>query len=135
MRILVVEDEPAIADFIERGLRAEGYTVTCVHDGAAAQMEALNGEYALVLLDVLLPKQSGLAVLEAIRARGSDLPVILLTARGEVEHKVEGLDKGANDYVVKPFSFEELMARVRAQLRRPGQADATALQVGDIRLD
>jgi DNA-binding response OmpR family regulator len=102
---------------------------------AAAQMEALNGEYALVLLDVLLPKQSGLAVLEAIRSRGSDLPVILLTARGEIEHKVEGLDKGANDYVVKPFSFEELMARVRAQLRRPGQADATALEVGDIRLD
>jgi DNA-binding response OmpR family regulator len=135
MRILVVEDEPAIADFIERGLRAEGYSVTCVHDGAAAQIEALNGEYALVLLDVLLPRQSGLAVLEAIRERGNDLPVILLTARGEVEHKVEGLDKGANDYVVKPFSFAELMARVRAQLRRPGQADAAELRVGDIRLD
>jgi DNA-binding response OmpR family regulator len=131
----VVEDEPAIADFIERGLRAEGYSVTCVHDGAAAQIEALNGEYALVLLDVLLPRQSGLAVLEAIRERGNDLPVILLTARGEVEHKVEGLDKGANDYVVKPFSFAELMARVRAQLRRPGQADAAELRVGDIRLD
>jgi DNA-binding response OmpR family regulator len=135
MHILVAEDEPAIADFIERGLRAEGYSVTCVHDGAAAQIEALNGDYALVLLDILLPKQSGLAVLAAIRERGSDVPVILLTARGEVEHKVEGLDKGANDYVVKPFSFEELTARVRAQLRRPNQAGADGLEVGDITLD
>jgi DNA-binding response OmpR family regulator len=135
MRILVVEDEPAIADFIERGLRAEGYSVSCVHDGAAAQVEALSGDYALVLLDVLLPKQSGLSVLEAIRRQRTDLPVILLTARGEVEHRVEGLDKGANDYVVKPFSFEELMARVRAQLRRPGQPGGTELEVGGIKLD
>jgi DNA-binding response OmpR family regulator len=135
MRILVVEDEPAIADFIERGLRAEGYSVTSVHDGARAQTEALGGDYALVLLDVLLPVQGGLAVLEAIRSQRADLPVILLTARGEVEHKVEGLDKGANDYVVKPFSFEELMARVRAQLRRPSQPDAAELEVGDIKLD
>jgi DNA-binding response OmpR family regulator len=131
----VVEDEPAIADFIERGLRAEGYSVSCVHDGVLGQAEALRGDYALVLLDVLLPKQSGLAVLEAIRGQRADLPVILLTARGEVEHKVEGLDKGANDYVVKPFSFEELMARVRAQLRRPSQADASELTVGDLKLD
>jgi DNA-binding response OmpR family regulator len=135
MRILVVEDEPAIADFIERGLRAQGYSVTCVHDGAQAEAEALSGEYALVLLDVLLPIQSGLAALEAIRAQRPELPVILLTALGEVDDKVEGLDKGANDYVVKPFSFEELMARVRAQLRRPSQPDSSQLRVGDIKLD
>jgi DNA-binding response OmpR family regulator len=135
MRILVVEDEPSIADFIDRGLRAEGYAVTCLHDGEAAEREALSGDFALVLLDVLLPKKSGLAVLNAIRERDADLPVILLTARGEIEHKVEGLDMGANDYVVKPFSFEELMARVRAQLRRPGQREAAGLEVGDIKLD
>jgi DNA-binding response OmpR family regulator len=135
MRILVVEDEPSIADFIDRGLRAEGYAVTCLHDGVAAEREALSGDFALVLLDELLPKKSGLAVLNAIRERDADLPVILLTARGETEHKVEGLDRGANDYVVKPFSFEELMARVRAQLRRPGQREAAGLEVGDIKLD
>jgi DNA-binding response OmpR family regulator len=135
MRILVVEDEPSIADFIDRGLRAEGYAVTCLHDGEAAEREALTGDFALVLLDVLLPKKSGLAVLNAIRERDADLPVILLTARGEIEHKVEGLDMGANDYVVKPFSFEELIARVRAQLRRPGQREAAGLEVGDIKLD
>jgi DNA-binding response OmpR family regulator len=135
MRILVVEDEPAISDFIERGLRAEGYAVGCARDGEAAELEALSGDYALVLLDVLLPKKSGLAVLKAIRARRANLPVILLTARGEIEHKVEGLDMGANDYMVKPFSFEELMARVRAQLRLPGQRAATELEVGDIKLD
>ena len=135
MRILVVEDEPAISDFIERGLRAEGYAVNCVRDGEEAELAALNGDYALVLLDVLLPKRSGLAVLKAIRKQRADLPVILLTARGEVEHKVEGLDMGADDYVVKPFSFEELTARVRAQLRQPGQRVATELQVGDIKLD
>ena len=135
MRILVVEDEPAISDFIERGLHAEGYAVNCVRDGEEAELAALNGDYALVLLDVLLPKRSGLAVLKAIRKQRADLPVILLTARGEVEHKVEGLDMGADDYVVKPFSFEELTARVRAQLRQPGQRVATELQVGDIKLD
>jgi DNA-binding response OmpR family regulator len=135
MRILVVEDERSIADFIERGLRSEGYVVTCAHDGEAAELEALTGDYALVLLDVLLPKKNGLAVLKSIRERDPGLPVILLTARGEVEHKVEGLDMGANDYVPKPFSLEELMARVRAHLRGPGQREASGLEVGDIRLD
>lgn len=135
MRILVVEDELAISDFIERGLRAEGYAVSCAHDGEAAELKALSGDYALVLLDVLLPKKNGLAVLKAIRARQADLPVIMLTARGEIGDRVEGLDMGANDYVVKPFSFEELMARVRAQLRQPGQRDAVELEVGDIKLN
>jgi DNA-binding response OmpR family regulator len=134
MRILVVEDERSIADFIERGLRSEGYAVTCAHDGEAAEVEALTGDFGLVLLDVLLPK-NGLEVLKSIRASQPELPVILLTARGEIEHKVEGLDMGANDYVVKPFSFEELMARIRAHLRRPDQRSAGGLEVGDIALD
>jgi DNA-binding response OmpR family regulator len=135
MRILVVEDERSIADFIERGLRSEGYSVTSVPDGERAELEALTGDFGLVLLDVLLPKKNGLDVLKSIRAKDSELPVIILTARGEIEQKVEGLDLGANDYVVKPFSFEELMARVRAQLRHPGQREAAGLEVGDLELD
>jgi DNA-binding response OmpR family regulator len=135
MRILVVEDERSIADFIERGLRSEGYAVTCAHDGEAAELEALSGDFGLVLLDVLLPKKNGLEVLKGLRARDAETPVILLTARGEVEHKVEGLDLGANDYIVKPFSFEELLARIRAHLRRPDQSAASGLEAGDITLD
>jgi DNA-binding response OmpR family regulator len=135
MRILVVEDERSIADFIERGLRSEGYAVTCAHDGEAGETEALTGDFGLVLLDVLLPKKNGLEVLKALRAQDAETPVILLTARGEIEHKVEGLDMGANDYIVKPFSFEELLARIRAHLRKPEQRAAAGLEVGDITLD
>ena len=135
MRILVVEDERAIADFIERGLRSEGYAVRCTRDGDSGLTEALTGDYGLVLLDVLLPGKNGLEVLKEIRRRDSELPVILLTALGETDQKVQGLDLGANDYVVKPFAFDELIARIRAHLRRPGQAEAAVLEVGDIRLD
>lgn len=135
MRILVVEDEPAIADFIERGLRAEGYVVSCAFDGEEAEQRASSGEFDLVLLDVLLPRRSGLDVLASIRRQAPELPVILLTARGEVEHKVEGLDRGANDYVTKPFAFAELLARVRAQLRAPTQRQSSVLEASDIRAD
>lgn len=135
MRILVVEDERTLAGFVEQSLQAEGYAVTVVHDGERAELEALAGDYGLVLLDVMLPGRSGLEVLDAIRARKPELPVIMVTARGAIEQRVEGLDRGANDYVTKPFSFEELLARVRAQLRNPGQREASALQAGDIRLD
>jgi DNA-binding response OmpR family regulator len=135
MRILVVEDEPAIAEFVESGLRADGYAVTCAHDGETGEHEAMTGDFALVVLDVLLPRKSGLEVLDAIRIRKPELPVILLTARGETEEKVEGLDRGASDYVVKPFSLEELLARVRAHLRSPNQRQAAGLEAGNIRLD
>ena len=130
MRILVVEDERTLAGFIEQSLQADGYAVTVAHDGEHGELEALTGDYGLVLLDVMLPGKNGLQVLDAIRARKPELPVIVLTARGAIEQKVEGLDRGANDYVTKPFSFEELLARVRAQLRMPTQREA-----GDIRLD
>ena len=135
MRILVIEDEQHVAGFIEQGLRAEGHAVTVCHDGDTGEAAALTGDYALVLLDLTLPGKDGLAVLEAIRARLPDLPVIVLTARAAVEQKVEGLDRGANDYVTKPFSFDELLARVRAQLRAPGQREASVLEAADIRMD
>ncbi len=135
MRILVIEDEPAIAELIERGLEAEGYPVTCAYDGDEGERQALTGDYGLVLLDVLLPKRGGLDVLRTVRTRRPDLPVIMLTARGETEDKVEGLDLGADDYLTKPFSFDELLARIRAQLRKPRQAEAAVLTAGPIRLD
>jgi DNA-binding response OmpR family regulator len=135
MRILVVEDEPAIAEFVERGLRSAGYVVDRAADGAEAERRALGGHYDLVLLDILLPEKDGLEVLGSIRERDRHLPVILLTALGEIEDRVRGLDRGATDYVVKPFSMEELLARVRAHLRRPHQATADVLEVGDLRLD
>jgi DNA-binding response OmpR family regulator len=135
MRILVVEDEPAIAEFVERGLRAAGYAVDRAADGAEAERRVLGGHYDLVLLDILLPGKNGLEVLAGIRERDRHLPVILLTALGEIEDRVRGLDSGATDYVVKPFSMEELLARVRAHLRRPHQAAADVLEVGDLHLD
>jgi DNA-binding response OmpR family regulator len=135
MRILVIEDERALAGFIEHGLRAEGHAVTVCHDGNSGEAAALTGDYALVLLDLTLPGKEGLGVLEAIRGRLPDLPVIVLTARAAVEQKVEGLDRGANDYMTKPFSFDELLARVRAQLRAPGQREASVLEAGDVRMD
>ena len=135
MRILVIEDERTLASFIEQGLKAEGHAVTVRHDGEAGEAAALTGDYALVLLDLMLPGKNGLEVLVSIRARLADLPVIILTSRAGVEEKVEGLDRGANDYVTKPFSFEELLARVRTQLRLPGQRETSVLEVADIRLD
>jgi DNA-binding response OmpR family regulator len=135
MRILVIEDEPAIADFVARGLGAEGYAVTCASDGAEGEREALREDVDLVLLDLVLPGGPGLEVLRRVRAAKPELPVIILSARGEVEDRVAGLDLGATDYMGKPFSFDELAARVRAHLRRPGQRDATQLQGAGIVLD
>jgi len=135
MKVLVVEDEPAIADFIERGLRAEGYAVEVASDGAAGEARALADGFDLVVLDLMLPGRSGLEILEAIRESDATLPVILLTARDSVEDKVAGLDAGATDYVTKPFSFEELTARIRAHLRIPFEAEPTRLQAAGIEAD
>jgi DNA-binding response OmpR family regulator len=135
MRILVIEDERTLAGFVEHSLQANGYAVTVCHDGEAGEAAALTGDYALVLLDLTLPGKDGLDVLSAIRVRLPDLPVIALTARAAIEQRVEGLDRGANDYVAKPFSLEELLARVRAQLRSPGQPESAVLDVAGIRMD
>ncbi|MEA2378606.1 MAG: hypothetical protein QOK00_848 [Thermoleophilaceae bacterium] len=135
MRILVVEDEPAIADFLERGLTAEGYSVTSVGDGEAGEAVLGAEDVALVILDVMLPGKDGFAVLEGIRRVDTTLPVLLLTARDQVSDKVQGLNNGATDYVTKPFSFDELVARVRAHLRLPSQAQTTVLEAGGVRVD
>ena len=135
MRILVVEDEAAIADFLERGLEAEGYSVTVAAEGTRGLIEARSGSFDLLILDLMLPGMSGIEILKSFRKDDGTTPVILLTARTAVEDRVEGLDAGATDYVPKPFSFEELSARVRAHLRRPDQKEATNLSVGDIELN
>ncbi len=135
MRILVIEDEQTLAGFIEQSLHAEGHSVTVCGDGLSGELAALSGDYALVLLDLTLPGKDGLEILSAIRARKPVLPVIALTARTAVEQRVEGLDRGANDYVTKPFSFEELLARVRTQLRSPNQSEASVLEVAGLRMD
>ncbi len=135
MRLLVVEDERPIAEFVQRGLEAEGYSVTCAYDGEDGLALALTGDYALIVLDVLLPKLSGLEVIRGIREKDEALPVIMLTALAETEDVVTGLDLGASDYLAKPFAFAELLARIRAHLRQPGQANATSLEVGRLNLD
>jgi two-component system OmpR family response regulator len=135
MRILIVEDETGIADFLRRGLESEGYAVTWVADGEEGEAEALSGAFDLVLLDLMLPGRDGLEVLATVRRSLPALPVILLTARGQVEDRVRGLDRGATDYVTKPFSFDELAARVRAHLRHSEQDPDTRLEVGDISID
>ena len=135
MRILVIEDERTLAGFIEQSLHADGYAVTVCGDGPSGEAAALTRDYALVLLDLTLPGKDGLKVLAAIRQRLPELPVIVLTARAAIEQRVEGLDRGANDYVTKPFSLEELLARVRAQLRSPGQRESSVLDVAGIRMD
>ncbi|HEX3561661.1 MAG TPA: response regulator transcription factor [Solirubrobacterales bacterium] len=135
MRILIVEDERPIAEFVQRGLEAEGYSVACAYDGEEGLTLAQTGDYALVVLDVLLPKLSGLEVIKGIRERDEAIPVIMLTALAETDDIVTGLDLGASDYLTKPFAFAELLARIRSHLRQPGQASAISLEVGQINLD
>jgi len=135
MRILLVEDERPIAEFVQRGLEAEGYAVSCAYDGEEGLALARTGDFALVVLDLLLPKLGGLEVVKGIREKNAGLPVIMLTALGETDDKVTGLDLGANDYLTKPFAFAELLARIRAQLRQPGQSSGATLDVGGLALD
>jgi DNA-binding response OmpR family regulator len=137
VRVLVVEDDLRIASFLDKGLRAEGYSTTVARDAleATATLAAAPEEYDLILLDLGLPDTSGLDVLTNLRRRKASTPVIILTARAEVADKVLGLDLGANDYVTKPFAFEELLARIRAAVRSAEQPTATQLVVGDLRLD
>ena len=134
-RILVAEDEPRIASFLDKGLRANGFAVTVVEDGDDALHLADSDDFDLLILDVGLPGMDGFAVLRELRSRGRRLPVIILTARDSVEDTVAGLEGGADDYVAKPFRFDELLARVRVRLRSERAPEATVLTVGSASLD
>ncbi len=135
MHILVIEDEAKVASFIRRGLEAEGYSVDIVPDGEAGLTQAFEYEYDLVILDVMLPKRDGLNVLQDMRKHKLHVPVLMLTARDTVADKVTGLDRGADDYLTKPFAFEELLARIRVLLRRDSPLSPSTLSVADLELD
>ena len=133
--ILVIEDEPGIVDFLERGLEAHGFNVISALDGDSGIERALTEAVDLVVLDMMLPGKSGLEVLERLRESKPGMPVIVLTALGEIEHRVTGLDAGATDYLVKPFSLTELAARIRAQLRMATQMPQTSLAEAGIEVN
>jgi DNA-binding response OmpR family regulator len=135
MRILVVEDEKKVASFLEKGLREEGYAVDVAHDGDDGLMKALVHDYDLLLLDVMMPGKSGLEVVRELRSKERTTPVLLLTARDAERDVVLGLDAGADDYLTKPFGFDELLARVRALLRRGGATRPDRLLYDDVELD
>ncbi len=135
MRILLVEDDKKVASFIRKGLEEEGYAVDVAADGEAGLFMGLDRVHDLIILDVMLPKKPGFQVLRELRQGSVATPVLLLTARDTVEDKVQGLDAGADDYLTKPFAFAELLARVRALLRRRAEARAPTLQIGDLVLD
>jgi DNA-binding response OmpR family regulator len=134
-RILLVEDEPGIVDFVRRGFDANGFEVQTASEGIEGERRALSESYDAIVLDLMLPGRDGLEVLAAVRAAKPEVPVIVLTARGEIEDRVAGLDAGAVDYLVKPFSLVELLARVRAQLRVVAQTSARKLRGADIEID
>ncbi|MBD2101097.1 two-component system response regulator RppA [Leptolyngbya sp. FACHB-261] len=135
MRILLVDDEAELADPLSRLLRHQGYSVDVTYDGNHGELLAQQGGYDLLILDWMLPGQSGLTICEGLRLNGDSTPVLFLTARDTVDDRVQGLDSGADDYLVKPFELRELLARVRALLRRPITLEQPRLQVDDLTLD
>ncbi len=134
-RILIAEDEPRLASFLEKGLRSNGFVTTVAEDGAKASLMARDDEFDLLVLDLGLPGKDGTQVLRELRSSGQRMPVIILTARDDVSDKVAGLEGGADDYVTKPFRFEELLARVRARLRDERTVERTVLRAGAVTLD
>ena len=136
-RILIAEDEERIASFVQRGLRGHGFVTTVVGDGEAAYTEGVSGSHDLLVLDIGLPRVDGFTVLRRLREARVTMPVVILTARDSVGDTVAGLESGADDYLAKPFAFEELLARIRLRLRGDGTgtADANVLRVGDLTLD
>lgn len=136
MKILIVEDEPKAGDYLRQGLREAGFSVELVHNGVDGLHLALGGDHDLLILDVMLPGLDGWSILRRLRAQGRTVPVLFLTARDAVEDRVQGLELGADDYLVKPFSFAELLARVRTILRRGRSTlEATSIRVADLELD
>lgn len=135
MRILLVEDDAPLASFVRKGLEAEHYAVDVAEDGELARQMAAESNYDLMILDLNLPKLDGIGVLQAVRPKQPSLPVLVLTARSRIEDRVQSLDTGADDCLIKPFSFTELSARVRALLRRGPRVIETVLRVSDLQLD
>jgi two-component system copper resistance phosphate regulon response regulator CusR len=135
MRILIVEDEVKTALYLRKGLTASGYTVDITHDGEEGLYLAIQNHYELVILDIMLPKRDGWSILSGIRHAAPQTRVLFLTARNQIEDRVKGLELGADDYLVKPFAFSELLARVRSQLRRKTVVVAEVLTVADLTLD
>jgi two-component system copper resistance phosphate regulon response regulator CusR len=135
MRILVVEDNEKIAKYIKQALSEESYSVDCVFDGATGERRAMTGNHDLIVLDLMLPQKSGLDVCIDLRKNNINIPIIMLTAKGETEDRVLGLDSGADDYLVKPFEIKELVARIRALLRRPDSKISEILKIQDLALD
>lgn len=135
MRILIVEDDKKVAGFLRRGLKEEQYAVDVCYDGDEALFQSQVNQYDLIILDVMLPKKNGFAVCKQIREEGNLTPILMLTARDQLEDKVKGLQEGADDYLTKPFAFEELLARIKALLRRTQDYKTKTLNVGDLELD
>ncbi|MDR3578999.1 MAG: response regulator transcription factor [Oryzomonas sp.] len=135
MKILVVEDEKKVASFIKRGLEDDNYQVSVSYDGLDGFKQAREGEYNLVIMDMMLPKKDGMEVVKDLRESGNRVPVLMLTARNNMEDIVSGLDAGSDDYLTKPFAFAELLARVRALLRRGEQDRGAEIRFSDLRLD
>jgi DNA-binding response OmpR family regulator len=134
-RVLVVEDEPRIASFLEKGLRANGFTTTVAVDGETAALRARDADFDLLILDLGLPDIDGSVVLQRMRDRGEHMPVLILTARQDTAAVVAGLDDGADDYITKPFAFDELLARVRARLRAAGSSQPMLLEANGVQLN
>ena len=135
MTILVIEDEKKVSRFLKLGLEGEGHSVEVANDGEMGERLALANKYDVIVLDIMLPKKSGIEILNSIRSKGVSTPVLILTAKGSLEDKVDGLDKGADDYLVKPFAFAEFMARIRSLGRRRGIETLTLLKAADLELD
>jgi DNA-binding response OmpR family regulator len=135
LRLLVVEDEPSLLSIITKRLKEEGYGVDSAKDGREGENYITSAEYDCIILDIMIPFQDGLTLLRKIRAKNISAPVLLLTAKDSIDDRVTGLDSGADDYLVKPFSFDELLARVRAMLRRHKDKKNTVLSVGDLEMD
>jgi two-component system copper resistance phosphate regulon response regulator CusR len=135
MRLLLVEDEPRVARFLAKGLREQSYAVDLAGDGEQALYQARENDYDLMILDVMLPLKDGYAVCKEVRARGFRHPILMLTARDAVDDRVAGLDSGADDYLTKPFDFKELLARIRALLRRPREIRPEVMRAGDLVLN